>query len=234
MYVCIDTREQNRQYDALKYYKKQKEINLAYTGKLPTGDYLFFNDKKNPENGVVFEYKTIEDFIASIIDNRVFNQAIDQNIEFLWHYVIIVGTEHEKESLLHEDFTKKEYNGAIDSLNTITTVTYADNQNEAFYRMLNITKKCLDGKMMRKRFPKKYPNPAFCYLDYCCYGIGYEKANTITSHLHLQNLEDLMKLTHDKLVEVPGIGDKTAKLLLEKIKQDKEFLEDDPNQTILI
>lgn len=234
MYVCIDNREQDRQYHAINYYKNNKEISLAYTGTLPTGDYLFYKDKKNPYTGVVFEYKTMEDFIASIIDNRVFNQAVDQNLEFTWHYVIIVGTNEEKESALHDEFTLKEFNGAIDSLNTITTVVYADTENEAFYRMLNMSMKCLDGRMMVKRFPKKYPNPAFCYLDYCCYGIGYERADLLISHLHLQNLDDLLKLKYEKLVEVPGIGDKTAKLLLEKIKQDREFLEDDPNQTILI
>ncbi|MBQ7927733.1 MAG: hypothetical protein IJ287_03170 [Methanobrevibacter sp.] len=234
MYVCIDTREQDRKYQALNYYQNQEEINLAYTGTLPTGDYLFYTNKNKSNEGVVFEYKTIEDFIGSIIDNRVFNQAVDQNLEFTWHYVILVGTNEEKESALHDEFTQKEFNGAIDSLNTITTVVYADTQNEAFYRMLNMSMKCLDGRMMVKRFPKKYPNPAFCYLDYCCYGIGYEKADNIISHLHLQNLDDLLKLTHDKLVEVPGIGDKTATLLLEKIRKDKEFLEDDPNQTLLI
>lgn len=234
MYICIDTREQNRQHTALKYYKKQKETTLAYTGTLPTGDYLFYTNKKNPYTGVVFEYKTINDFIASIIDNRVFNQAIDQNQEFTWHYVIIVGTNKEKEYHLSDEHTKKQYQGAINSLNTITTVIYADNEKEAFQTMLNQSKKCLDGRKMRKRFPKKYPNPAFCYLDYCCYGIGYEKADIIITHLGLQNLEDLLKLTYEKLITVPGIGPKTAETLMEKIKHDRVFLEDDPNQTILI
>ena len=234
MIVCIDTREQDRQYNALKYYKNQKEITLAHTGTLPTGDYLFYKNKKNPYSGVVFEYKTINDFISSIIDNRVFNQAVDQNLKFTWHYVIIVGTNEELENSLHDEFTLTEFEGAIDSLNTITTVIFAPTEKAAFYRMQNLSQKCLDGRKMTKRFPKKYPNPAFCYLNYCCYGIGYEKADIIIAKLGLQNLEDLLNLSYDKLVELPGIGDKTAKIILDNIRHDRKFLEDDPNQTILI
>lgn len=62
MNVVVDFREQTRIKEAKEYYG---DITVS---ELDTGDFLF-------DEEVVFEYKTFEDFIASIFDGRVFNQA---------------------------------------------------------------------------------------------------------------------------------------------------------------
>ena len=68
MLVQISDKEQKRIKPATEYFTElglEVEVtNLQY------GDYIF-NQK------VAFEFKTIPDFIASIQDNRVFNEAIN-------------------------------------------------------------------------------------------------------------------------------------------------------------
>ena len=121
MKVVIDSREQSRIQSATEYYTQQGlEVEIA---ELPIGDYLFSND-----NGeVVFEFKLISDFISSIQDNRVFNQAISQSEEYNHHFVIIHGDLYNRHKCLsmtknYHPITIYGYLGAIASLNKYTTV----------------------------------------------------------------------------------------------------------------
>ena len=208
MNLKIDSREQNRIETAWRYYKKQGlEVTVE---ELPIGDYIF-NDK------VVFEFKKVPDFIASIQDNRVFNQAISQAEEYPYHFVIIQGNEHERTKCLamskhYRPVTVFQYLGAIASLNRYTTVieSYSPYLEEAYYRMMITAKKCLQDKPIVKKFPKKHKNPAFNYLCYCVYGINAKKAQKICDELELICLQDLLTLRHSDLTKVEGIGDKTA------------------------
>lgn len=233
MYVVIDTREQDRKYAAFQYYSKK--VDHATIGELSIGDYIFFENPKDEKERVVFEYKTMKDFIESIKDGRVFNQSIDQNIEFKYHYVIIVGTDTEAEQICDESgFNIDSYYGTIDRLSTYTNIRQVPNQERAFGVMLNTSKKCLENKTIFKQFPKSFGNPASRYLCYCVDDIGKETATLITEKLKLQNLDDLIRLNEERLIEIKGIGEKTAKKILEAIKRDRLFCEDDENQTKLI
>lgn len=83
----IDTREKDRIKSASKYYTKQGlEVEVS---ELEVGDYIFTDGN----DSVVFEFKTIADFVSSIQDRRVFNQAISQAEEFNHHFVVIQGDE---------------------------------------------------------------------------------------------------------------------------------------------
>ena len=85
MKIKIDSREKNRIKTATEYYKKQG-CNIQTT-ELEIGDYLF-------DNQVCFEFKTIPDFITSIQDGRVFNQAINMAENYDYHYIVIQGDEY--------------------------------------------------------------------------------------------------------------------------------------------
>lgn len=208
MKVQIDTREKNRITSATKYFKEQGlEVE---TTELPIGDYIF-------NNKVVFEFKLISDFIASIQDNRVFNQAINQRENYPYHFVIIHGDLATRSKCI--SMTKHyrpvnifQYIGAISSLNRYTTVieTYSPYLNESYYRMMTQARKCLQDKPIVKKFPKKHKNAAFNYLCYCVYGINAKKAQRIVEHNQLDTLNDLMNLTVDDLTSIEGIGEKTA------------------------
>lgn len=215
MNIQIDSREKNRIKTATEYYKKQGcDIQ---TTELEIGDYLF-------DNKVCFEFKTIPDFITSIQDGRVFNQAINMAENYDYHYIVIQGDEYTRAKSIamtkhYRPITYYQYLGAIASLNRFTTVieSYNPTIQEAYYRMLITAKKCLQNKPIVKKFPRKDKNPAFNYLCYCIYGINTKKAKLITDTYNLKSLTDLMQITHDDLILIEGIGDKMATKIIRGI-----------------
>ena len=219
MKVFIDSREQSRIKQASEYYAEQGLT--VEVQELPIGDYLF----SNGEDSVCFEFKTIADFISSIQDNRVFNEALNQAENYNHHFVVIQGDESTRAKCLA--FTKNyrrvtifQYHGAIASLNRYTTVleSYSSFIDEAFYKMLVQARKCLSSKPIVRKFPKKTSNSAFNFLCGCIYGINYKKANQIVNTYHLESLHDLMQLTEEDLMNVDGIGEKNAERILEAIQ----------------
>lgn len=215
MKVTIDSREQSRIRTATEYYTSQGlEVNVAEE---QIGDYIF-NDK------VVFEFKTIADFISSIQDGRVFNQAINQAENYNYHYVLIQGDDHSRAKAIsmskhYREVSYFQYLGAIASLNRYTTVieSYSPFIQEAYYRMMITAKKCLQNKPIVKKFPKKHKNTALNFLTYSIYGINYRKAKVIVDTYELESLTDLLKLTEEDLLQIEGIGGKTATSIIEAI-----------------
>ena len=216
MLVQISDKEQTRIKPAEKYFTElgcETEItNLQY------GDYVF-------DNKVAFEYKTIQDFIASIQDNRVFNEAINQAENFDWHYVIIQGTEAERAKGLamtkhYRPVTIFQYHGSIASINRYSTVIecYTPWLNESFYKMYIQAKKVLQDKPIVKRFGKKDKNPVFNFLCHDVYGINKHKAKIIVDELELNTLTDLLQLTTENLTTIDGIGESTANRIIQAIK----------------
>ena len=218
MKIQISDKEQSRIKSATSYYEQQGHE--VTTENLQIGDYIF-DDK------IVFEFKTIPDFVASIQDNRVFNEAINQAENFDYHYVIIQGDEHSRAKALamsknYREVSYFQYLGAIASLNRYTTVieSYSPFINEAYYRMLITAKKCLQNKPIVKKFNKKHKNPAMNYLCYCVYGLNQKRASEIVYQCHLNTLEDLLNITYQDLVKIDGIGDKLAEKILNTISDD--------------
>ena len=215
MKVTIDSRETNRIKSATKYFKEQGlEVSVE---ELPIGDYIFSNGKEE----VVFEMKLISDFVSSIQNGRVFNQAINQSENYDYHFVIIHGDLATRSKCLamsrnYIPVTVYQYLGAIASLNRYTTVieTYSPYLNESYYRMMTQARKCLTNKPIVKKFPKKHKNTALNFLTYTIYGINYKKAQLIVDTYNLESLNDLMKLNKEDLCLIDGIGEKTAENII--------------------
>ena len=221
MNITIDSREQHRIQKATSYYESE---GLKVTIKeLPIGDYLFTNEK----GSVVFEFKMISDFIASIQDGRVFNQCIEQSENYNHHFCIIHGDLPTRSKCIamtknYRQVTIFQYLSAIASINKYSTVieTYSPYLEESFYRMMIQAKKCLQDKPIVKKFPKKHKNAAMNYLCYCVYGLNHKRANDIVTTLDLHTLEDLLYLDCNKLTSIPGIGPKLADKIIQTIQGD--------------
>ena len=220
MKVFIDSRETDRIRPAMFFFSINNEVSIE---ELETGDYIFEDNGQK----AVFEYKTMSDFMNSVTEGRVFNQAIDQQREFANHFVIIEGTDEDRKKLADEKyysagvvFTKEQFYGAIARLNTFTTVLRVPNRKTAFEVMEQQAIKCFDGKAVAKVFPKSEGNAAFRYLCYCCQGVGSKTAEKIVNDLKLNNLEDIISLKKDDLMKVYRIGDSTATTILEQVRKD--------------
>ena len=215
MLVQIDTREKDRVKSAKEYYEQQKlEVDVC---ELEIGDYLF-------DNKVCYEFKTVSDFVASIQNGKVFNQAINMAETYHYNFVIIQGDDHSRAKALsmsrnYHEITYFGYLGAIASLNRFVTVieSYSPFINEAYYRMLINAKKSLSQKPIIRKFPKKDKNTAFNFLCYTIYGINHKKAKNIVEAYDLKTLSDIQQLTMEKLTAIDGIGEKNAERIMNAI-----------------
>ena len=218
MLIQISDKEQTRIPTAEQYFQELGcETEVC---NLEIGDYVF-------DNKVAFEYKTIADFITSINDNRVFNEAINQAENYDWHYVVIQGNDSERAKQIaisrnYRPINIHQYYGAIASINRYSTVIEVNTPytKEALYRMYIQAKKDLSTKPIVKKYPRKNKNPAMNYLTYCVYGLNHKRAHDITTKLDLHTLEDLLHLDHKKLTSINGIGDKLADRILNTITEE--------------
>lgn len=217
-YIKVDNREKHsRQENAKEYYTQLgDEVHIQ---ELPFGDYIF-------DDQVVFEYKTLSDFVKSVQNQRVFNQAIDQSTTYKFHFVIVVSTERERRGYFNKlkhlgnrdlYFDNYKYIGAIARLNTFTTVIQASTEKEAFVYMRSQARKCLDNKHVVKRLETKTNNPCFNFLMNIKH-ISDVKAELIVKELELETLTDLLNVTNNDLQAIKGIGSQTAGIIMKSIK----------------
>lgn len=217
-HIKIDNREKHSRIEhATEYYTKLGD--LVHVQELPFGDYIF-------DDQVVFEYKTLQDFIKSVQSQRVFNQAIDQSTVFKYHFVIVVSTDRERRGYFNKlkhlgnsklYFDNNKYIGAIARLNTFTTVIQASNEKEAFTYMRSQARKCLDNKHIVKRLESKTDNPCFNWLMNIKH-ISDVKAELIVKELELETLTDLLNITNNDLQAINGIGSTTAGIVMKSIR----------------
>lgn len=221
MDISIDDREKKSRIEKAKNFFETKGDHVKITH-LDIGDYVF-------DNQVVFEYKTLTDFVQSVKSRRVFNQAIDQSLNFKYHFVIIVSTDRQRRAyfnkLIHSGwkhgyFDEDQYIGAIARLNTYTTVIQADYEKQAFKYMRSQARKCLDNKHIVKRLATKTDNPAFNWLMDIKH-ISDNTAELLVDNFDLFDLYSLFQLDYYKLQEVKGIGEETAKIVMNSIKKGR-------------
>ena len=214
----IDSRESKRLVEAENYF-----INRGFNvqiSELIVGDYVFsFNDVN-----VVFEYKTIEDFIGSVEDNRVFNQALNQSNQYDYHFVVVVGSDNDYDTAIKKHgfhsnhyISYKHINGSIASLVEFTSILQVKNQLLAFDLMERVAIKCLRDKPIIHRFPKSRGSPAYRFLVNNVNGIADKTAKMICDELDLWCIGDVLELNVDKLSCVKGIGKKKAENILIQI-----------------
>ena len=217
--VKIDHREKySRIEHAMEYFSAQNDD--VKVKELAFGDYIF-------DNKVVFEYKTIRDFVHSVKDGRVFRQGIDQSTTYPYHFIIVVSTPRERRGYFNKlkhignpdkHFTEYQYIGAIARLNTFTTVIQANNEYEAFVYMRSQARKCLDNKHIIKRLKQKTENPCFNWLMNIK-GIGDVTAELVVKELELETLSDLLSITNNDLQAINGVRSDKAGIIMKSINK---------------
>ena len=217
MKILIDSREKERKGRAEIFYSGKGHD--ACVDALDVGDYIF-NDQ------VVFEYKEIGDFMSSILNESLFNEAANQSLKYPFHYVIIVGEMKQfvknnwayNKSRWNGDYPKyimsnySRYYGALRRLRTFTTPIEVSDEKQAFYEMLLQSIKCLDGKSkfysnVTRPVPSQDPIDV---LLTSTKNISVKKAEAIRKTHSLANIYDLMNLTVNDFKAVEGIGEITS------------------------
>ena len=231
MQIIVDTREKERKKQALNYYTKKHETTPKIK-QLPTADYTFTHNNIT----TAYEYKTIPDFLSSIPNKTVFQETSNQTQEQAYHYnyLIIQGDLMEtlrdryKVPRIRNKYTNykhyleshiKRYQGAKRRCLTILPVIEVKTQNQAFEEMYQQSLNCSTPKnyggiirQVNKHDPNA--NPIIIYLS-SIGDVGEITAKKLIAYHNCKTLTDLTRLTTEDLEEVPGIGEKTAKLIKE-------------------
>ena len=208
--LIIDSRETKRIKSATKYYEKLGyEVSVST---LPTGDYLF-------NNQVIYEFKTMADYMASISDGRLFNECVNQSECYPYHFCLIQGSNYDlKRALDYSNISMRQYIGSISRLNTYTTVINCmGGVHNAYYTMHTQTEKCLDDIGKVKQFKVKEYNTAFNILAYTIPRVSTVRADRIVETLQLETVHDIVNLTKEELLTVDGIGDSLADNIIKHI-----------------
>ena len=217
MNILIDSREKARKIRAADFFAGKGHSSTIKS--LDVGDYVF-------SDRVVFEYKEIGDFMSSVVNESVFNEAANQALEYDFHYVIVQGNlrtwlddnwkyvntkwKNRYDKYLHTNLGR--YFGALRRLRTFTTPIIVIREEQAFDEMLLQAIKCLDGKTKfytNVTRPVPSQDPVDVLLT-STKNISVKKANAIRKHHTLTNLYDLMNLTVNDFKAVEGIGEVTS------------------------
>lgn len=219
MKVLIDSLEKERKDRAREFYiGKGHDVKLE---RLDVGDYVF-------DDNVVFEYKQISDFIASIKNKSVFNEAANQALKYPHHFVIIVGslkyfvtsnwrytTHSNYAEYVHHTYAK--YYGGLRRLRTFTTPIIVGTEKQAFNEMVLQSEKCLDGKTKYySNVTRPIPSQDSVDVLLCSVKqVSSKKAEAIRKHHSIKNIYDLMNLTVEDFKQVKGIGESVANNIFE-------------------
>lgn len=208
--LIIDSRETARIESATKYFESQGY--KVTINKEATGDYIF-------NNKIAMEFKTWPDFMSSIIDNRLFNETINQMENYNIHFLVLHGTNRDYlEAYAYSGLEDKHIQGAIARLLTYTKIIRSTNTiNDCYQLMMTTAEKCLEDKTLCKNFGTKSVNPAFNVLAFCIDDINAERAKNIVNFLGLKTFKDICSLKEEDLLKVPGIGPVLSKKIMEAI-----------------
>ena len=208
--VVVDVRERGRVESALECFRGEGVECRARM--LVFGDYLV-NDC------VVWEYKSVEDFVGSIFDESLFNEVFNQSAEYEYSFLVIVGDFNKGVKRLYYsnpsvrnrfptmtrymNWVNKVYWGAVRRCRTVCNVVFVPTMKGAFFEILAQSEKCLDGKVyggvVRKRKDLKTLSPVESFLTGIG-GIGDVTARRIISDFDVNCLLDLVMVTGDDLV----------------------------------
>lgn len=215
--IVIDGREKERIKPAKEFFKDAEVYNLS------SADYLFVKGNKS----CAFEYKTISDFISSIIDRRVFRQAYDMERTYDKSYLVIHGDFSNVKSLIYTfckkskvNFTYNQFIGALARLySKYNVIQTTGDFEEVLYLMKKIAEKYFDKKINMPMIEfKKTDNPVLNFLM-CIQGINYKTAKLIVDEYNISNLYELVVIANTvDFTDIKGIGKKTEEIIRRAIK----------------
>ena len=180
---------------------------------LSAGDYLV-NDQ------ILVERKTAEDFVQSIISNRLFYQCEKMKWNSYNHLLIIEGNPYTTKHNISREAIK----GALLSISSAwqIPVIFSKDKNETFDLLISTGNQMLNSKIpnIRRGYKPKKPKNQQLYLLQGLPEIGPALAYRLL--LHFGSLKKIMRATEKQLLKVDGIGKTKALKIVEFINKNFE------------
>ena len=217
--VTIDSREKSRINTAVEYFKKNGlECEIK---QLKSNDYVFADGIKT----VGFEFKEINDFVASIGNGKIFRQIVESDTDFT--FVVVQGFKDLSNALFkYNHFSNNklyDVSGAIARLNLLCDGVWVVESvvfQKSLDKMVVQADKCFNLKEYSKMGDlKKVDNPVVNFLS-SIKGVNLKTSKLICGELKLNCLNDLLKVSKDDLISIKGIGDNKSELILKAINGD--------------
>jgi ERCC4-type nuclease len=212
MNIKIDTREHNQDmFDAFDLLCANEGWSYEKTF-LEVGDITCGN--------VVIERKEAGDFVHSIMDGRLKEQAAKMNLNYEHKYVIIEGNPYNTESRI----TTNAIIGKMTSLlvKHNIKILYVQNPAQLAYACFSLINKHIEGNIFD---PAEHSTVSYkvdntdilTAMLYQVPRLGWDKAKLIASKSNYSLKTFVEKATYERLIEIEGIGDVMAKRIMSYI-----------------
>jgi len=197
--IRVDSRERQSPIPAL--LAAFPDVTLSY-GALPSADYVLSDE-------VAVERKTASDFVASILDRRLFGQTARMKVLFPRAVLIIEGDL----ALVPHSIDMEAIRGALAFLTvreSITVLQLSDStETAAMLRIMARHAQERIGQPVSLREPRPQIEELYAaYLVEGLPGIGPRRARMLLAHFG--SPAAIMCASAEALAQVPGIGKKSA------------------------
>jgi Fanconi anemia group M protein len=202
----VDAREQGSAVPAA--LERFGDLALTYE-QLPTADYLL-------SESVAVERKEASDFVLSIMDRRLFEQAAKLLAEFDRPVVIIEGDLRRVRSAM----APEAFRGAISYLTVVLGITVLQTADAAeTAAMLRVmARHAQEGLGYEVALRGAKPKATHVYAQYLVEGlpgVGAGRAQALLRHFG--SPARVLTATADELAQVPGVGRKSAERIVEAL-----------------
>lgn len=170
---------------------------------LESGDYLV-------DNRLLFERKTLSDFISAIKDGRIFRQGIRLASSSFKSVLILEGR---YESILNTGMKREAIQGALITINLtfgipiFRSIDPAESARLILYASRQVKSFTTDS-IPRQSFRPKGKRAAQLHLLMGLPGVGPKRAQLLLSKFG--SVEKALTASPDELIEVEGVGKKTV------------------------
>lgn len=205
MKLLIDSREPPHILSQIKKYPAFKDYSVV-SQELPCGD-VWLNDGE-----VIVERKTVPDLLASIADNRIFNQANEMRQLTEWCYIVITDPLmwNDKDKIIGTDWHFRSVQGALLRVQELgVCVTHAANEQDFPGTLAWLLSK--EREKIVTIWPRKFGIPMVIgeKIISSLPGLGQEKTSQLLTKFG-SVIEVLLCLVNDDCdLQVAGIGKKT-------------------------
>jgi ERCC4-type nuclease len=216
--IIVDARESRSSLPDV--FEAHDQVNSVRTELLSVGDIIV-----NEE--VVFERKTINDFVSSIQDRRLETQ-IEQMYQMFGpekSYVVIEGALSDFEKLQYSKFSPEAAWGYSASITARWQCTplYVNSKRMLVDQVVRIGRKHFEKTTRVVRKPEASPSVAdddyFSRAVLQLSGIGRSKISPLRRKY--SSIENLSKADVESLQEIDGIGSKTATKIVEEFRGER-------------
>ena len=195
--ILLDTRESPETKEVLELFLKSEEVML------PVGD-IVYNDT------VVYEHKTINDFISSVFDSRLFTQVDAMQNNYPHSYVLVSGTLTE---LLETAEMINRYNSILAAVCSCFVrgcpVIFCDTLINMADVIKVLGEKLTDGKTRNR--PIQKTRMIDLKLQFICSLPNINETRGKALLKEFGSVQGVLSASEEELRRVHNVGEKTAK-----------------------